>query len=76
MFYGSSFSPFDLPLPKPPDQEWALLHEESPKNNPSFCYEQLISLFNYTSTWSRFSHFPLTLLNLPKLSDITGINIF
>ena len=73
VFYGSSFAPLDVPLPRQPWQNWALLHEESPKNNLAFCYEPLISLFNYTATWSRNSSFPLTLLSLPKLSDITGI---
>lgn len=74
VFYGSSFAPLDLPIPRQPWHDWALLHEESPKNNPSFCYHPLISLFNYTATWSRKSSFPLTLLSLPKLSDITGIS--
>ena len=73
-FYGSSFSSVDLPIPR--QHEWALLHEESPKNNPVFCYKPLISLFNHTATWSRRSNFPLTLLSLSKLSDITGIIMF
>ena len=73
MFYGSSFSSLDLPLPRSSaKQNWALLHEESPKNNPSFCYSDLIGLFNYTATWSRRSNFPLTLLSLPSLNDMTG----
>uniref|UniRef100_A0A0P6DYU3 Fucosyltransferase n=1 Tax=Daphnia magna TaxID=35525 RepID=A0A0P6DYU3_9CRUS len=75
-FYGSSFAPLDLPIPRQPWHDWALLHEESPKNNPSFCYHPLISLFNYTATWSRKSSFPLTLLSLPKLSDITDKKYF
>ena len=72
LFYGSSFSPVDLPIPRNEAHEWALLHEESPKNNPSFCHEDLITLFNHTATWSRHSHFPLTLLNLQRLDDLTG----
>ncbi len=74
-FYGSNFNSVDLPIPRKPWHEWALLHEESPKNNPSFCYQPLISLFNHTATWSRKSSFPLTLLSLHKLNDITGIFI-
>ena len=72
VFYGSSFSATDVPLPRLMHHDWALLHEESPKNNPSFCYESLISLFNYTSTWSRHSSFPITLLHLPSLGYLTG----
>ena len=72
MFYGSSFSSLDLPLPRFAKQNWALLHEESPKNNPSFCYRDLIGLFNYTATLSRRSSFALTLLSLPSLDDMTG----
>ncbi|XP_046631450.1 alpha-(1,3)-fucosyltransferase 10-like [Daphnia pulicaria] len=75
-FYGSSFTHLNLPIPRQPWHDWALLHEESPKNNPSFCYSALISLFNYTATWSRKSSFPLTLLSLPKLSDITDGEYF
>ena len=72
LFYGSSFSPTDLPLPRLAHQDWALLHEESPKNNPVFCYDSMISVFNHSATWSRQSSFPLTLLHLQNLFDITG----
>lgn len=36
VFYGSSFRADDVPLPRLPNHEWALLHEESPKNNWMF----------------------------------------
>ena len=39
IFYGTSFSANDLPLPRNPDDVWALLHEESPKNNWLFSHE-------------------------------------
>ena len=33
VFYGTSFRANDLPLPRLSKHEWALFHEESPKNN-------------------------------------------
>ena len=33
VFYGTLFRADDLPLPRLPHHEWALVHEESPKNN-------------------------------------------
>jgi alpha-1,3-fucosyltransferase 10 len=33
LFYGTDFYLHDLPLPRGASEEWALLHEESPKNN-------------------------------------------
>lgn len=61
VFYGSEFDFNDLPLPRKPGHMWALLHEESPKNNWVFATEKGISLFNITSTISRYSHYPLHL---------------
>lgn len=39
--------------------EWALFHEESPKNNPILFHEATIVLFNHTATFRRYSDFPL-----------------
>lgn len=61
IFYGSQLDFHDLPLPRQPNHMWALLHEESPKNNWIFATEKGISLFNITSTVSRYSHYPLHL---------------
>lgn len=61
LFYGSNFKIEDLPLPRKPWQWWALLHEESPKNQPIFNHEQTLSLFNLTSTFKYSSGMPLTL---------------
>ena len=38
VFYGTSFRPDDVPLPRLPHHEWALVHEESPKNNWMFSH--------------------------------------
>ena len=59
MFYGSDFNPKDVPLPRKPDHEWGLLHEESPKNNYLYSYIEALELFNHTSTFSRLSDLPL-----------------
>ncbi len=52
-------------------QEWALLHEESPKNSMLFDHAPALELFNYTATFKRHSHFPLTLQYLQSLDHIT-----
>lgn len=70
-FYGSSLNLTDLPLPRNA-QTWALLHEESPRNNPHLLSAAVLSLFNFSSTFSRHSHAPLTLLYVDRMSDIRG----
>ncbi|GFN94943.1 alpha-(1,3)-fucosyltransferase 10 [Plakobranchus ocellatus] len=67
LFYGTDFSPKDLPLPREKHHEWALFHEESPKNNYLLCHEAALSLFNLTSTFRRESDFPLTTQHLHSL---------
>ncbi|XP_052068276.1 alpha-(1,3)-fucosyltransferase 10-like [Mytilus californianus] len=59
MFYGTDFKPFDLPVPRKPNHDWGLLHEESPKNNYLFSHEEIMELFNYTSTFRRESSYPI-----------------
>nr|XP_022313367.1 alpha-(1,3)-fucosyltransferase 10-like [Crassostrea virginica] len=60
MFYGTDFKYFDVPVPRKPHHEWALLHEESPKNNFLFSFEEVMTLFNHTSTFRRESDYPIT----------------
>ncbi|CAL1529741.1 unnamed protein product [Lymnaea stagnalis] len=67
MFYGTDFNDEDLPLPRSPDHIWALFHEESPKNNFLLCHEDVLTLFNYTSTFRRESDFPITTQHLISL---------
>jgi alpha-1,3-fucosyltransferase 10 len=56
LFYGTDFSLHDLPLPRDINNEdWALLHEESPKNNYLFSFESIMNLFNHTATFKRQS---------------------
>lgn len=61
MFYGSDVDRKNLPIPREPHHEWALMHEESPKNNYILTQPEFLALFNHTSTFKRESDFPLTL---------------
>ncbi|XP_038602478.1 alpha-(1,3)-fucosyltransferase 10 [Tachyglossus aculeatus] len=60
LFYGTDFNIDSLPLPRQAHHDWALFHEESPKNNYKLFHKPTITLFNYTATFSRHSHLPLT----------------
>ena len=70
-FYGTQFSPTDLPLPRYEHEDWALIHEESPKNNPLISQSSIISLFNHTATFRSESDLPLTFQYLESLDVIT-----
>lgn len=71
MFYGSDIAWTDLPLPRNSARFWALLHEESPKNNWLLAYEPVISLFNYTATCSRHSNYPLVSQYLESVEKVS-----
>ncbi|XP_046366611.2 alpha-(1,3)-fucosyltransferase 10-like isoform X1 [Haliotis rufescens] len=59
LFYGSLFLSSGLPLPRKDGDLWALVHEESPKNNEwLFSFESTMELFNYTATFQRGSDYP------------------
>lgn len=70
IFYGSNLKWTDLPLPRRTQQYWALLHEESPKNNWGLASPEGISLFNLTSTPSRNSSYPLVTQHLKGLKNL------
>ncbi|XP_019630140.1 PREDICTED: alpha-(1,3)-fucosyltransferase 10-like [Branchiostoma belcheri] len=76
VFYGTDFSPKDLPLPRKTHHEWALLHEESPKNNFLLSHEPVLNLFNHTATFRRHSDYPLTTQYLEKLQDFADKTYF
>ena len=67
MFYASQMQWEDMPLPRRPDHMWAIIQEESPKNNWILAFEDGISLFNMTATPSRHSTYPLVTQYLPSL---------
>jgi len=72
LFYGSNFHVHDLPNQKNNAISWGLLHEESPRNNPILVHEEALNLFNYSSTFSRFSDIPLIFSDLPSLEELLG----
>ncbi|XP_071952375.1 alpha-(1,3)-fucosyltransferase 10-like isoform X2 [Antedon mediterranea] len=71
MFYGTDFKIKDLPLPRKTNHQWALLHEESPKNNYILTQPECLQLFNFTSTFKRKSDYPITTQYLASLDDLT-----
>lgn len=60
----------DFPLPRKSQHIWGLLHDESPKNLPYIMFDPILNLFNYTSTFSRYSDMPLTNSNLDSLESL------
>ncbi|XP_066583148.1 alpha-(1,3)-fucosyltransferase 10 [Prorops nasuta] len=76
LYYGSNFKIEDLPRWRSPLLIWGLMHEESPRNNPILVHEETLNLFNYSSTFSRYSDIPLNLIDLPSLEKLTGNEYF
>lgn len=76
LFYGSNFSPIDLPIPRQSHHQWALLHEESPKNKMLFSFGDAMQLFNHSATFRRHSDFPLTLQYLQSIDALISQNYF
>ncbi|XP_053150424.1 alpha-(1,3)-fucosyltransferase 10 isoform X2 [Hemicordylus capensis] len=70
LFYGTDFSINALPLPRKDYHDWALFHEESPKNNYKLFQRPAITLFNHTATFSRHSHLPLTTQYLESIEAL------
>lgn len=72
LFYGTDFNIESLPLPRSSHHQWALFHEESPKNNYKLFHKPVITLFNHTATFSHNSHLPLTTQYLESLAVLTS----
>ena len=72
IFYGTDFRLYDLPLPRLPHEEWALLHEESPKNNYLFSFDSVMKMFNHTATFKRQSDFTLLTQYLTSIEDLSS----
>ncbi|CAI5796704.1 alpha-(1,3)-fucosyltransferase 10 [Podarcis lilfordi] len=73
LFYGTDFSIDSLPLPRKDHHDWALFHEESPKNNYKLFQRPAITLFNHTATFSRHSHLPLTTQYLESIEALKSL---
>ncbi len=65
LFYGTHFGEGAQPLPRAPTHIWALYHEESPQNNWKLVFPEVIQLFNFTSTYSAGSTWPIPLIWAP-----------
>ncbi|XP_076638056.1 alpha-(1,3)-fucosyltransferase 10 [Colletes latitarsis] len=76
LFYGTNFQINDLPKWKLDRVPWGLIHEESPRNNPILVQQETLNLFSYSSTFSRFSDVPLTLIDLPGVTELLGRKYF
>lgn len=72
LLLGTDFNIDSLPLPRRAHHDWALFHEESPKNNYKLFHKPVITLFNYTATFSRHSHLPLTTQYLEGVDVLTS----
>lgn len=77
LFYGSRTKFYDLPLPRDPERHiWALSLAESPNNAPLFMHEQSLNLFNYSSTFSRYSDLPFPLHYMLSLENVTSTKYY
>lgn len=74
IFYGSAMEYHHLPIPRKKHIKWGLLHEESPRNNPAFVYDDFLNLFNYSSTFSRYSD--IISLQIPGIDELTSTEFF
>lgn len=76
LFYASNIKFDDLPPRRPKEVLWGLYHEESPRNVEELMHEDVLSLFNFSSTFSRFSDVPFPLQYLNSFDDITNLKYF
>lgn len=77
LFYGSRTNFYDLPLPRDPERHiWGLSLAESPNNAPLLVYERSLNLFNYSSTFSRYSDLPFPLHYMLSLENVTSTKYY
>ncbi|CAG4990694.1 unnamed protein product [Colias eurytheme] len=77
LFYASNIKFDNLPLPRQPQKViWGLYHEESPRNVEELSHEEALRIFNYSSTFSRYSDVPYPLQFLDSIDDITSTKYF
>lgn len=76
-FYGTKIINDKWPLPRYPNKIiWGLFHEESPKNVDILFHEKGLKLFNYSSTFSRYSDVPFPLYYAQSQDKITSKKYF
>ncbi|XP_065842225.1 alpha-(1,3)-fucosyltransferase 10-like [Oscarella lobularis] len=76
IWYATDLRLRDLPLPRKPQHDWALLHEESPKNNFPLVHAPLMTLFNHTCTFRRESSYPISLQYLHSLERLLATPLY
>ncbi|XP_026324830.1 alpha-(1,3)-fucosyltransferase 10-like isoform X2 [Hyposmocoma kahamanoa] len=77
LFYASRIEFSNLPLPRRPEKViWALSHEESPRNVAELMHEKILNIFNYSSTFSRYSDVPFPLQSIVSLENVTSTKFF
>lgn len=73
LFAGLNTNFKDLPLPRNSHKIlWGLYHDESPRSVLLFLHEITLKLFNYSSTFSRFSDLPFPAQYVESLSEVTS----
>ncbi|XP_067672147.1 alpha-(1,3)-fucosyltransferase 10-like [Haliotis asinina] len=74
IFDGTGFGETGFPFPRQREHIWGLFMNESPKNNEwLISQDEVISLFNYTSTFRRESHCPFPTQWLSHISSLTDV---
>lgn len=77
LFYASRLQFSSLPLPREPETYiWAITHEESPRNVPELMFEKILNIFNYSSTFSRYSDVPYPLQHIVSLENVTSTKYY
>lgn len=77
LFAGNRIVFYELPLPRNPKKViWALSHDETPKNVIELSHEKALNLFNYSSTFSRYSDVPFPLQRIISLENLTSTRYF
>lgn len=72
LFHALGLDYMHLPLPRQPEKIiWGVWYEETPKYVTEMLYEKTLSVFNYSSTYSRYSDVPFPLQFLGSLESIT-----
>lgn len=76
-FYASRIKIDKWPLPRYPNKIiWGLFHEESSKNMDILLHERALKLFNYSSTFSRYSDVPFPLFYAESQEKIISTKYF
>ncbi|XP_049884539.1 alpha-(1,3)-fucosyltransferase B-like [Pectinophora gossypiella] len=76
LFYGATINFSNLPLHRNRRTLWGLMHDEWPKRAPELVLEKALNLFNYSSTFSRYSDIPIPLTWVESIESIMSPQYF